>query len=176
MTDPAKGMDLNREAGLKVLADLKHHGVPFIVMGSFALEMILKKRLPEPPRDLDLFLPNDLGAIEGFAQVTEGLGFSSTVWQDPLERPVSKEQLEGRFYVRAKRFSDEETLIIDATYECRHLTFEKAWKRRLQGRNYPLICLKHQCLLMEARGSKKDKTLLQILKNTAEFHEENGQA
>lgn len=147
---------MKKEEALEILVKLKEAGLPFLVIGSMGLALRMPRQSGPEPADCDLLLPGSETALNGFTEQMTQFGYRVRSWGDPVRAPLEMAALRGRFYLRANRAE----LIFDATYECEHLPFDRAWNRREWLSGIPCACLEDIAVLMRVRNSAKDRAHL----------------
>jgi hypothetical protein len=87
--------------------------VPFTVLGTFAL----RRQCPRLPRrlvaDCDLQLPPDPAVLTRLTQLLQVGGWEVTLWEQPVQLPLSATELAGKYYLRARRAA----ATLDCSYE-----------------------------------------------------------
>lgn len=150
-------------AGL--LHELTDARVPFVIIGSCALALRHRELLERPPRDVDLLLPATRSALLGFVAAVERRGGRAFSWDDPVGPDVfasdAAEQdlgpLAGRWYLRARFWRS----VVDATYECPWLPFERALANAERVVGLPFVAAIDQLVLNQARDRVDDRRLLE---------------
>lgn len=98
---------------LRTLRALLGAGVPFVVLGTFAL----RRQCPQLPRrlvaDCDLQLPPDPAVLNQLTQLLQAAGWRVTLWEAPVQLPLAAAELAGKYYLRARRAG----AALDCTYE-----------------------------------------------------------
>ncbi|AHJ95501.1 hypothetical protein [Hymenobacter swuensis] len=97
----------------RTLHQLVAAGVPFGVLGTFAL----RQQCPTLPRhlvaDCDLLLPPDPMALSHLTTLLQADGWHVTLWEQPLVLPLRAADLTGKYYLRARRAG----AVLDCAYE-----------------------------------------------------------
>lgn len=98
------------------------------VFGSFGAWLTVPQVLTHTPRDLDLFVRNDIQIIRRAICILQNHGFSMYSWQDPIDENVSWEMLKGRYYVRGVR----DGIHVDLSYELDGTDYESLRPHMIQ--------------------------------------------
>ncbi|MBR3267494.1 MAG: hypothetical protein IKI58_02010 [Oscillospiraceae bacterium] len=90
------------------------------VIGSFGAWLTVPQVLDHSPKDLDLFIRNDIEAIRRAIRILQKHGFCVYSWQDHIDENVSADLLKGRYYIRGIR----DSLTVDLTYEIAGIPYD----------------------------------------------------
>lgn len=107
----------------RTLRQLVAAGVPFGVLGTFAL----RRHCPALPRrlvaDCDILLPPDPTALNGLTTLLQASGWCVTLWEQPVVLPLRAADLMGKYYLRARQAG----AVLDCAYENDYLTWPEFW-------------------------------------------------
>ena len=108
---------------LRTLHQLVAAGVPFGVLGTFAL----RQHCPTLPRrlvaDCDLLLPPDAAALNTLTDFLQADGWRVTLWEQPITLPLQAADLTGKYYLRARQAG----AVLDCAYENDFLGWPAFW-------------------------------------------------
>jgi hypothetical protein len=98
---------------LRTLHQLVAAGIPFGVLGTFAL----RQHCPTLPRrlvaDCDLLLPPDLATLNALSTLLLTSSWRVTIWEQPVIMPLQATDLAGKYYLRARHAG----AVLDCAYE-----------------------------------------------------------
>ena len=104
---------------LRTLHQLVAAGVPFGILGTFAL----RQHCPALPRrlvaDCDLLLPPDPAVLTTMAHLLQAGGWHLTLWEQPVTLPFQAADLAGKYYLRAQQAG--------ATLDCAYENDYQSW-------------------------------------------------
>jgi hypothetical protein len=87
-----------------ILDDLSRAELPFAVIGSRAIEHFYPKWTAiHPPADCDIVMPFEAALLTRACDIVSKQGWLVELWGEPVQLPLSAEQLAGKYYLRARR-------------------------------------------------------------------------
>ena len=112
-------------------------GIRFQAFGTFALShhhpaVLRDYRLP----DIDIWLQQDWASLPRLAGALQQSRFEVLLWGEPWDPRWTREQLQGKWYLRAHRDGWQ----IDLTYEVPFLDFAGSYREVLWQEGWPLCC------------------------------------
>ncbi|QNH63072.1 hypothetical protein [Hymenobacter sediminicola] len=120
---------------LRTLHQLVAAGIPFGVLGTFAL----RQHCPDLPRrlvaDCDLLLPPALDSLNILVRLLQAAGWHVTLWQEPVVLPLHFADLAGKYYLRARQAD----AILDCDYENDFLSWPEFWAECRWHHGLPLL-------------------------------------
>ena len=120
---------------LRTLHDLVATGLDFCLIGTFALRL----HCPALPRhlvhDCDLMLPAQPAQLTALVQHLHESGWQVTLWDEPVQLPLTAVQLAGKYYLRARQAG----AILDCAYENDYRTWPEFVSRRQWQRGLPVL-------------------------------------
>jgi hypothetical protein len=139
---------------LRTLRALVATGVEFCVIGTFALRL----QCPTLPRrlvgDCDLMLPSNPATLTELVQQLQHSGWEITLWNEPIQLPLTVEQLAGKYYLRARQAG----AMLDCSYENDYLTWDEFTARTTWHQGLPLLpvedILRQKLLLNKPAGQE----------------------
>ena len=148
---------------LHTLHQLVAAGVPYGVLGTFAL----RRHNPALPRrlvaDCDLLLPPDPAELTVLVQLLHASGWRVTLWEEPLALPLRATDLTGKYYLRAGQTG----AVLDCAYENDYLSWPEFWAGC--GWHHGLPLLKPAAILQQKAqlGRPADLAVLRWWKEAA---------
>jgi hypothetical protein len=139
---------------LRVLSHLERDGVPTVLIGTAALALNAPQLLDRPPADCDVLV--NQASLDGLVAGLRSTGYRVSSWGEPVQAPLDRGRLSGRFYLRA---SHPDGLTIDATYES-PLDYEHARARAVRCRNVWVADPRDVLWLKSVRGTVCDWAVL----------------
>ena len=124
------------------------------VIGSFGARLTVPQVLDHMPKDLDLFMQNDIAAIRRAIRILRKHGFSVYSWQDRIDENVPEELLKGRYYIRGIR----DILNVDLTYEIEGIEYEKLSAHAVHADGIGTYDKEGQMRLLEVCTERPDLT------------------
>ncbi|GAB3842724.1 hypothetical protein [Hymenobacter jeollabukensis] len=119
----------------RTLRALVAAGVPFVVLGTFAL----RRQCPPLPRrlvaDCDLQLPPNEAVLTHLTQLLQAAGWQVTLWEKPVQLPLTTAALAGKYYLRARRVG----AVLDCTYEHDSLSWPEFQASSYHHEGLPLM-------------------------------------
>lgn len=120
---------------LRTLHQLAAAGIPFGVLGTFALRQLC----PALPRrlvaDCDLLLPFDTARLTELGQLLQAGGWHLTLWEQPVALPLQAADLAGKYYLRARQAG----AVLDCAYENDFLSWPEFWASCYWHHGLPLL-------------------------------------
>ncbi|MBF9220449.1 hypothetical protein [Hymenobacter ruricola] len=120
---------------LRTLHRLVAAGIPFGILGTFAL----RRHCPALPRrlvaDCDLFLPPDPATLTALARQLQAGGWRVTLWEQPVTLPFQAADLTSKYYLRARQAG----AVLDCSYENDYLSWPEFWAACQWHHGLPLL-------------------------------------
>ena len=120
---------------LHTLHQLVAAGVPFGVLGTFAL----RQQCPTLPRrlvaDCDLLLPPEPAILNALTNLLRASGWRVTLWEQPVTPPLTAADLAGKYYLRARQGD----AVLDCAYENDFLDWPAFWANCQWHHGLPLL-------------------------------------
>ncbi|MCB2407764.1 hypothetical protein [Hymenobacter lucidus] len=138
------------------LHELVAAGVEFCVIGSLAVRWQCSTLARWPAHDCDLLLPFEVPVLEAAVRHLQAVGWEIKLWQEPVALPLTQAQLQGKYYLRARR----QEAILDLCYENEF----RPWAEFAAGRHWhqglPLATLEHLLDQCARRNRPADQEML----------------
>jgi hypothetical protein len=120
---------------LRTLHQLVAAGIPFGVLGTFALRL----HYPTLPRrlvaDCDLLLPPIPAGLNALTELLQAGGWAVTLWEQPVTLPLQPIDLTGKYYLRARQAG----AVLDCAYENDFLSWPEFWASCHWHQELPLL-------------------------------------
>ena len=147
---------------LHTLHRLVAAGVPFGILGTFAL----RRYYPTLPRrlvaDCDLLLPPDPLALNTLTNLLQASDWRVTLWEQPVVLPLQAANLAGKYYLRARQAG----AVLDCAYENDYLSWPEFQAECQWHQGLPLLAPAAILRQKAQVGRPADRAVLRWLAST----------
>lgn len=140
----------------RTLRELVAAGLEFCVIGSLALRWQVVALAQWPAHDCDLLLPFDVAQLNRLVELLQARGWEVTLWQEPVNLPLTEAHLQGKYYLRAR----QQDAILDCSYENEFMRWEEFAQKRHWQQGVPLASVRHLLYQCTRRNTPADQEML----------------